>query len=283
MECHIPLLVLAPPDRLPAGFDALRAATGTAPVPPDAPAHVLPDPREAAYDAYFRVRRSSHRPAELLAAALRETLRAVRARLPEAADEPVFDEVLAALGLTGPPEAAPLTAAPADGPARWLHGHRLFFALIQATTVGVAEALHATGPGTAGREAADRGAASAAVCLRAGTAALRIASDFPATDYEELIRPSMEPPHQPVPGFSGLWSADHRVLIDQLRTWGRSPRAREGSAAGRALRAALEEAYAAHVGVCRRFVGTGPSLLGGSPDAPATLAELGAARRRLLN
>ncbi|MEW1720248.1 hypothetical protein [Streptomyces sp. NPDC093109] len=279
MECHIPLLVLAPPDRLPAGLDGLSAAAGTGPVPPDTPALVLPDPREAAYDAYFRVSRSSRRPAELLAAALRETLGAVRARLPEAVNEPVFDEVFAAVGLTGRSAGRSASAsAAADGPARWLHGHRLFFALIQATTVGIAQAVHATDPA-----AADRGAAAAAVCLRAGTAALRIASDFPATDYEKLIRPSMEPPHQPLPGFSGLWSADHRVLIDQLRTWGRTPRARAGSASGRDLRTALEEAYAAHVGVCAHFVGTGPSLLGGSPNAPATLAELGAARRRLLN
>lgn len=50
--------------------------------------------------------------------------------------------------------------------------------------------------------------------MLASGAAMELAGSFSRQEYEEQVRPSMEPPHVQSPDFSGLMSWDHAFLIE---------------------------------------------------------------------
>ncbi|UQA97179.1 hypothetical protein [Streptomyces halobius] len=237
----------------------------------------MSDPREADYDAFFGVIRVSGVSAALLVSEALTTTVSAMASLPEAAAEPTLHEALDAARLA--PVAAPGLTPDAPAQQRWMHGHRLFFALTQAAIVGLQDALAAPSARSCGP-----GAQATHVFLRASAAAMRLTASFPPSDYQRTVRPSMTPPQHPATGFSGLWSADHRVLITRLRAWGAMHRAicADSCMIRRRIFDAVDEVYGAHIGVCERFVGDGPSLLGGSENSMATLGELARRRRGLL-
>ncbi|MEV6552869.1 hypothetical protein AB0M57_29800 [Streptomyces sp. NPDC051597] len=278
------VLWLAPPQHLPHGLGALREAADRPDRPHTPPDHRrLPerDPREAAFDEYFAVARCACAPAPLLIDALHDTLATVRAfsRHPDGSlTEPDLDLAAHAAGLT--PKIGlyePRTQATVR--QRWIQGHRLFFALTQATVVALRHALRAPSPAGSAR-----GLESAAHFLRASASALRITASFDAQDYHDTVRPSMAPPQAPR-GFSGLWSADHRVLVQSLREWGLAAPAKSSSLrpAHHQLVEVLTDVHHAHVGVCSRFVPSGPSLLRGAEPGVQVLDRLCQRRRTALD
>ncbi|MEU9117182.1 hypothetical protein AB0D04_36875 [Streptomyces sp. NPDC048483] len=269
-------LRLPGPERLPERLESLWRS----PIREDRPVHSvqcpLSDPREADYDAFFGVIRVSGASALLLSKALATTV-STMASLPEAATEPALHHALSAARLT--PAAEPGLKPDAPAQQRWIHGHRLFFALTQAAIVGLQDALTAPHSRPCGQ-----GAHATRVFLRASAAAMRLTSSFSRSAYQHTVRPSMAPPQHSATGFSGLWSADHRVLITRLRTWGEMHGAicTDSCKVRRRLLDAVDEVYAAHIGICEHFVGDGPSLLGDSDNSASTLSKLARHRGRLL-
>ncbi|MGD9485867.1 hypothetical protein WDH52_21875 [Streptomyces sp. TRM70308] len=264
-------------ERLPAPGGDLGAAPASGAGPRSGEAEPLPDHREAVYDAHFGVVRTSRDPARTLLRALLRTTAEVSAWA-SAETRAALHTALAVCG-PGAPAPAPVGPPPVAPVARWRAGHRLFFALTAATVVALRDATARP----VGRHPGPAATRDAALLLRAGTAAMEATASFAPHAYESEVRPSMEPPGERE-GFSGLWSADHRALVRQMGIWGRAHAGAcpGGCAAGRALRAALADVHAAHHGICARFVGHGPSLLGGGADALHTLDRLAASRGRLL-
>lgn len=102
----------------------------------------------------------------------------------------------------------------------------------------------------------------------AATACMRYAADFPQTEYENLIRPSMEPPWLN-PGFSGKFNTDHERMLALLQSV-RSPlkqAVRSGDVPPQVACAATElwraqsRNRANHKLICEQFVPGGQSLL----------------------
>ncbi|MBT2413415.1 hypothetical protein J7I94_23090 [Streptomyces sp. ISL-12] len=278
---------LPPPELLPDARSALRAAAEELPAPGDGhgtgpgadprpgDAEPLADPREAVYDAHFGVTRTSRDPARTLLRALLRTTAEASAWV-RADDRAALHTALTVCGASAPDPAD----APAGIPtARWRAGHRLFLALTAATVVALRDATARP----AGRHPGPGATRDAAVLLRASAAAMEATASFTPHAYETEVRPSMEPPAER-DGFSGLWSADHRALVRQLGIWGRAhaDACPAGCVVGGVLHAALADVHAAHHGICARFVGHGPSLLGTGADALHTLDRLAASRGRLL-
>ncbi|MET9323691.1 hypothetical protein ABZX75_26445 [Streptomyces sp. NPDC003038] len=278
------VLWLAPPQYLPHGLGSLREAANRSDRHHTPSGHRrLPerDRREAAFDEYFAVARCACAAAPLLINALDDTLTTVRAfsRHPDGSlTEPDLDLAAHAAGLT--PRTDP------SGPGRqatvrqrWIQGHQLFFALTQATVVALRHALRAPSPAGSAL-----GLESAAHFLRASASALRITASFGAQDYHDTVRPSMAPPQAPR-GFSGLWSADHRVLVQSLREWGLAAPTKPSTLrpAHRRLVEVLTDVHHAHVGVCSRFVGSGPSLLRDAEPGVHVLDRLCQRRRSALD
>ncbi|MEU1093402.1 hypothetical protein [Streptomyces sp. NPDC005877] len=279
------VLWLAPPQHLPHSLGTLREAADRPGRHHTSPDHHrrLPerDPREAAFGEYFAVARCACAPAPLLIDALDDTLATVRAfsRHPDGSlTEPDLDLAAHAAGLT-PKSGLYEPRTQATVRQRWIQGHRLFFALTQATVVALRHALRAPSPAGSAL-----GLESAAHFLRASASALRITASFDAQDYHDTVRPSMAPPQAPR-GFSGLWSADHRVLVQSLREWGLAAPAKSSSLrpAHQHLVEVLTDVHHAHVGVCSRFVPSGPSLLRGAEPGVQVLDRLCQRRRTALD
>ncbi|MFJ9848070.1 hypothetical protein [Streptomyces sp. NPDC101150] len=269
-------LRLPSPEQLPERLELLWRSSVREDRPVRAVRCPLSDPREADYDAFFGVIRVSGPAAPLLSEALTTTVSAM-ASLPEGAAEPALRQALDAAGLTLVAESGLKPDAPAQ--QRWIHGHRLFFALTQAAIVGLQDALAAPRGRSCGQ-----GVQATHAFLCASAAAMRLTASFSRSAYELVVRPSMEPPQHSTPRFSGLWSADHRVLVTRLRAWGamHGEICMDSCKAHRRLLDVVDEVYAAHIGICERFVGDGPSLLGGSKSSLDTLGELARHRSRLL-
>lgn len=275
------VLWLAPPQQLPHDLATLRAAAHRRDrhhAPPDHRRVPERRPREAVFDEYFAVARCACAPALLLIDALDDTLAKVRAlsRNPDGTPtEPDLELAAHAAGLT-PRSDSRVRRTDATVRERWIQGHRLFFALTQATIVALRHALHAPTPA-----GSVLGLDSAAHFLRASASALRVTASFGVDDYHDIVRPSMAPPHVSRTGFSGLWSADHRVLVRSLREWGRVAPAKSATLrpAHRRLAEVLTDVHHAHVGVCSRFVGSGPSLLRGAEPGVEALERLCRRRR----
>ncbi|MGC9438085.1 hypothetical protein [Streptomyces sp. WG5] len=280
---------LPPPELLPDARSALRGAAERQPAPGDGlgpvpgsgaalrpgDAEPLADPREAVYDAHFGVARTSRDPARTLMRALLRTTAEASAWV-SGEDRAALHTALAVCGSSAP---APVGAQAGTATARWRAGHRLFFALTAVTVVALRDATARP----VGRHPGPAATRDAAVLLRASAAAMNATASFAPHAYETEVRPSMEPPEER-DGFSGLWSADHRALVRQLGIWGRAhtDACPAGCVPGRALGAALADVHAAHHGICARFVGRGPSLLGTGADALHTLDRLAVSRGRLL-
>lgn len=155
---------------------------------------------------------------------------------------------------------APLTADVA-ALRRWRRGHHVFFVLIAGLVITHGALRRCL---EAGDEAGARGGLRLATDLWwAAAAALPFAGDLPPGSYESVIRPSMQPPHTSRE-FSGLHSADHAVLIRQLRGL------RDRMAAlpealvtqHHSYLRSLRVVYQSHAAVCEHFVGRQPSLVG---------------------
>lgn len=145
---------------------------------------------------------------------------------------------------------------------RWKLGHHLFHLLLTTMNTRLDEAIRQLGA-----QQPDAAAATLRELTRlfdAATAAMRYAADFPRTEYEHLIRPSMMPPfaHD---GFSGVYNTEHRAMLARLRTlrrlYGWSPVPPRLHDAWRSLRDAQRANARNHMYVCRRFVDDGASLL----------------------
>jgi hypothetical protein len=225
------------------------------------------------HDAFFNIARSSHdHPAQILISvfqsrsALWDDLAETPSSLPDA-DLAIIDHglsaTLAALLSTAPP-----VAAPPSGPSavrigrrqdcilrRWMRGHQIFTALSQGLIVAVKALEAAT---TAQDIAARAGAADLmATAMEACGRALEFTGDFRVEVYEELIRPSMSPPHQPE-GFSGLLSSDHRELVFRLKAARPAIDRLRAEDPERHTKVvdALTGVYDRHKHVCAKFVGT---------------------------
>jgi hypothetical protein len=152
---------------------------------------------------------------------------------------------------------------------RWLRGHQIFLVLIQAMIqiVGTMADL---------AQSADRDAAMAMLTtlFEASAAAMRHTANFEPEVYDRMIRPSMAPPYI-VNGFSGLFSSDHRQLVQLLRSEG--GRLRTGAFACPHLQhkmiAALGKLYDDHGAVCSQFVGAEERSLLVRKDVNATALE----------
>ncbi|QHC23792.1 hypothetical protein [Streptomyces sp. GS7] len=269
-------LRLPDPEQLPESLESLWRSSVREGRPVRSVQCPLADPREADYDAFFGVIRVSGAPARLLSQALATTVSAM-ASLPEAATEPALHEALDTARLA--PVAEPGLTPNTPAQQRWIHGHRLFFTLTQAAIVGLQDALTAPSARSCGP-----GVEATRVFLRASASAMRLTASFPRSAYERVVRPSMAPPQHSAQGFSGLWSADHRVLITRLRAWGamHSEICRDSCKIRRHLLDAVDEVYTAHIGICERFIGDGSSLLGGTENSLDTLGKLARHRNRLL-
>lgn len=142
--------------------------------------------------------------------------------------------------------------------ARWHAGHHAFFVLLQGIVLSHRRVESALANGDmAGARCA---LTQAARMLDGSAAAMLFAGDMPPECYI-AVRESMTPPNVPSK-FSGLWSTDHRVMMDGLKSLRESLTNLEDSLSveWRAWQDALDRTYKAHAYVCEHFVGKGPSL-----------------------
>lgn len=145
-----------------------------------------------------------------------------------------------------------------DAMRRWLSGHHVFFVLIQGIVINHRRLLNALQQQdiASARQAFLR----AARLLDGSAGAMLLAGDMPRDCYES-IRLSMTPPAVP-DGFSGVWSADHRAMMDDLKALKSHIDTLNPvlEPERQAWKAAMDRAYQAHAHVCEHFVGDGPSL-----------------------
>jgi hypothetical protein len=209
--------------------------------------------------------------------------------LPEAEWNALFAGAAALFGDGGedlpPPAAGPPYGDRAAALRRWRRGHRLFFVVTQGIVPalsGLARAISEDDRPTA------RSALSAAAALsRGAAAALRFTADFAPEAYADTVRPSMVPPDVP-PGFSGVQSPDHQMLVRLHRRMRPVFASLDPEAWPiRAFQDASAEMFAAHMGVCDRFgESEHPSILmetNGHHDARVTATHVldGLVRSRL--
>jgi hypothetical protein len=145
-----------------------------------------------------------------------------------------------------------LCGDPLEPMARWIQGHQLFVVLVQAAVIAHHRCVATDDPAAASAQLRD-----AAALLDACGVALELTGHMSRTDYDG-IREAMTSPPTP-PGFSGLWSADHALLLRSL-AWIRD---RQPALAPDDLapwRAAIRAVYERHIHVCERVVGGSPSL-----------------------
>jgi hypothetical protein len=146
-----------------------------------------------------------------------------------------------------------------DVKRRWRRGHHAFFVLIQGLILAQRQLRQAL-------EEEDIPAARDALrlctdLLNGSVAALRLAGNISPRAYEEVVRPSMSPPHVSE-GFSGLYNADHNVFIRQLRGLSSAMATLPAALEPDRLRhiEAVQTVYEAHAYVCDKMVGDGPSI-----------------------
>ena len=151
-----------------------------------------------------------------------------------------------------------------DAVHRWKFGHHVFHIFLASMNTRLVEAISRL-------EAQKWDEARVvlvdlALLYHAATAAMFYASDFPKTEYERLIRPSMMPPFASQ-GFSGVFNPEHVLMLDGMATLRR--RYKEmGDLAPEDVRVAWRKLVDAqrrnrrnHMKVCRHHVEGGESLL----------------------
>jgi hypothetical protein len=146
-----------------------------------------------------------------------------------------------------------------DALERWETGHHLFSILIQALIV-VHKQL-ARGIEVKDWNVVDETLTEATQLWFACAAAFHFTGDFPRSDFQTIVRPSMEPPHERE-GFSGLFSPDHAVLlqvIEKLRPLLLKLPV-QLKRRHRNYLWALDAMYESHAWVCQLQVGNKPSL-----------------------
>ena len=165
---------------------------------------------------------------------------------------------------------------------RWIVGHQIFAVLTQGLVMALQDFEAAMAEGDAAVAAG--GLALGADLLVASAVAFRFACDFPPELYRDVIRPRMMPPHMQE-GFSGLLSADHRVLVQVL---GRLQPLMAAAAAQcpmhhARLTLALQRVYDDHKFICARFGGaSAPSLRGRTCSHLSGVEQLEGYRRARL-
>ncbi|QBS40323.1 hypothetical protein [Nocardia sp. CS682] len=252
-------ILLAHPDVLPdrlTMFHRRAAHDGPAPVP-CAATHLLTT-GEAEHDEFFGIRRAAGDAESLWHAAFARVIEAVVAHTPSHQHEVLHAAVSTAFPALRWPLAQPPDRRQWTGLDYWVRGHQLFAVLTQAATVSMRHACTRARRGD--MTAAVAGLETTAAVFGCSAAALRLTAGFGADEYRTLVRPLMEPPRVTA-GFSGILSVDHRALVSALRKWQGYSEIREMSGGAALMRDALAAVYAAHVGVCERFVGEqAPSL-----------------------
>ena len=147
---------------------------------------------------------------------------------------------------------------------RWIRGHHVFLVLIQGLIVAIN--CFVTAQAEDSPEDAFSALELATLLMDGSSASLHYAGDFPTSDYDETVRPSMMPPNVP-PGMSGILAVDHRYLLKLLQSQRNLFQTIEPG-----LRQKYEEfvtafgfTYDAHKLVCAHFRGDErPSLLNGN-------------------
>lgn len=143
--------------------------------------------------------------------------------------------------------------------SRWQTGHRSFFVLIQGIILAQRRLEKALIQGDIKR--AKTLFRQATRLLDGSAAAMLFAGDMPPECYV-VIRKSMTPPNV-LPKFSGLWSVDHKAMMDGLKAL--KPLLYKISSdlevERQAWQDALDRTYSAHAFVCEKFVGNGPSIV----------------------
>lgn len=128
---------------------------------------------------------------------------------------------------------------------RWKTGHRSFFVIIQTMIIAIQRFAEAPSS-----ERLDE-----VTSLLAGAGAMmEYSADFVSGDYTD-VRDSMA---ELDPDFSGTFSADHAEMIRHFALL--KPFNEQFPAAFKTFQLTLEQVYAAHAFICRRFVGEGGSL-----------------------
>jgi hypothetical protein len=111
---------------------------------------------------------------------------------------------------------------------------------------------------------------------------MRLAGDMTPTEYD-LVRAHMAPPRVPE-GFSGLFDADHRLLLQLTKRLGvllQDVRP-ELSWAREEYWLSINDAYAGHRHVCERLIGQSSSLAtAASTERPGHETLEGFAKRAL--
>lgn len=170
--------------------------------------------------------------------------------------------------------------------ARWVAGHHAFFVLLQGIVLAHRRLADALDRGD--DAAARRALGQAARMLNGSAAAMLFAGDMPPEAYR-AVRESMTPPNLP-DKFSGLWSADHRAMMEDLKALRERIADLDGTLRDdlRAWQQAMDNTYTAHACVCEQFVGDGPSLAmmrdaGGASCTRSAIENIEAMRRRALD
>lgn len=147
--------------------------------------------------------------------------------------------------------------APLD---RWVRGHQIFVVLTQ----GLVFAFRAMAAALKANETDDvsRWADLAASLLDGSQATFQFTGEFSTEEYNDLVRPSMMPPHTPF-CLSGMMSVDHRYFVTTVRDMKPALKALHTQDSDRHVRiaAALRSVYDSHIHTCERFVGNQPSIM----------------------
>jgi hypothetical protein len=178
-----------------------------------------------------------------------------------------------------PSAGEPGAALREDALRRWVRGHHVFMVFAQ----GCALATDCLRDAWRRRDlpGAEAAAAAAGGLMRGSQGALRYAGDANQQQYHAEIRPTLMPPVAP-PKMSGLHWRDHEALVRALDqssdAWTWLGERRPDLLVG--FRAALDQTYASHQGVCQHFVGDqSPSLLAAKGSARSAVGVLAQFRR----
>lgn len=137
---------------------------------------------------------------------------------------------------------------------RWVIGHHIFYVIIQNLVVALncfqTEII-------SGRfHEAETAMALATFLMWGSESALQFTGDSSQSQFQDVVRPSMMPPHAP-PGLSGQFSRDHIYLVkllSQLKPTFANLNSNLAIEHQQFVKA-FEAAYEAHKFVCGKFVG----------------------------
>ena len=150
---------------------------------------------------------------------------------------------------------------------RWILGHQTFHVQLVAMLSVLERCRQSLEVGA--RPVLVRSLADLRRLLDASTANMIYTASFSPHYYEQVVRPSMMPPHLS-PGFSGQLSLEHRLMMDEFKNlavalrnrWGdRSRWPAEVAQAWKEVAQAIRHNRRHHGLVCQRFVPDGSSLL----------------------